>query len=82
MGFPLLACCARYTGDVIACEARKVAALVAGGCCGGIFGRNCATCGAADAVIPVDVYIPDWPPNPDALLHGILTAIGRVLAKR
>jgi NADH:ubiquinone oxidoreductase subunit B-like Fe-S oxidoreductase len=28
-------------------------------------------------VIPVDVYIPGCPPNPQALLHGILVATER-----
>ncbi|MBI4626033.1 MAG: hypothetical protein HY736_22780 [Verrucomicrobia bacterium] len=45
---------------------------------GGIFDQNYATCGAVDAVIPVDVFIPGCPPNPHALLHGILLAIGRL----
>jgi Ni,Fe-hydrogenase III small subunit/formate hydrogenlyase subunit 6/NADH:ubiquinone oxidoreductase subunit I len=58
-------------------EPRLVVAVGACGCSGGIFGRNYATCGAVDAVIPVDVYIPGCPPNPHALLHGILLAIGR-----
>lgn len=57
---------------------RLVVAVGACGCSGGIFGRNYATCGAVDAVIPVDVYIPGCPPNPHALLHGILVAIGRL----
>ena len=57
---------------------RLVVAVGACGCSGGIFGRNYATCGGVDTVLPVDVYIPGCPPNPHALLHGILTAIGRL----
>lgn len=59
-------------------EPRLVAAVGACGCSGGIFGRNYATCGPVDTVIPVDVYIPGCPPNPHALLHGILLALGRL----
>jgi len=58
-------------------EPRLVVAVGACGCSGGIFGRNYATCGGVDSVLPVDVYIPGCPPNPHALLHGILVAIGR-----
>jgi Ni,Fe-hydrogenase III small subunit/ferredoxin len=57
---------------------RLVVAVGACGCSGGIFGVNYATRGAVDAVIPVDVYIPGCPPNPHALLQGILMAIGRL----
>jgi Ni,Fe-hydrogenase III small subunit/ferredoxin len=57
---------------------RLVVAVGACGCSGGIFGRNYAICGGVDSVIPVDVYIPGCPPNPHALLHGILLAIGRM----
>ena len=60
---------------------RLVVAVGACGCSGGIFGRNYATCGAVDQVIPVDVYIPGCPPNPHALLHGILLAVGRMPEK-
>ena len=56
-------------------DPRLVVAVGACGCSGGIFGVNYATCGAVDAVIPVDVYIPGCPPNPHALLHGILLAM-------
>jgi len=59
-------------------EPRLVVAVGACGCSGGIFGQNYATCGGVDKIIPVDVYIPGCPPNPYALLHGILLAIGRV----
>jgi Ni,Fe-hydrogenase III small subunit/ferredoxin len=57
---------------------RLVVAVGACACSGGIFGQNYATVGGVDKVIPVDVYIPGCPPNPHALLHGILTAIGRL----
>jgi Ni,Fe-hydrogenase III small subunit len=57
---------------------RSVVAVGACGCGGGIFGQNYASLGGVDKVIPVDVYIPGCPPNPYALLNGILTAIGRL----
>ena len=60
---------------------RLVVAVGACGCSGGIFGQNYASLGGVDKVIPVDVYIPGCPPNPHALLHGILMAIGRLPEK-
>jgi Ni,Fe-hydrogenase III small subunit len=57
---------------------RLVVAVGACGCSGGIFGQNYASLGGVDKVIPVDVYIPGCPPNPHALLHGILLALGRL----
>jgi Ni,Fe-hydrogenase III small subunit/formate hydrogenlyase subunit 6/NADH:ubiquinone oxidoreductase subunit I len=59
-------------------EPRLVVAVGACGCSGGIFGQNYASLGGVDKVIPVDVYIPGCPPNPQALLHGILTTISRL----
>jgi Ni,Fe-hydrogenase III small subunit/formate hydrogenlyase subunit 6/NADH:ubiquinone oxidoreductase subunit I len=59
-------------------DPRLVVAVGACGCSGGIFGRNYASLGAIDQVLPVDVYIPGCPPNPHALLHGILLAVGRL----
>jgi Ni,Fe-hydrogenase III small subunit/formate hydrogenlyase subunit 6/NADH:ubiquinone oxidoreductase subunit I len=59
-------------------EPKIVAAVGACGISGGIFGANYASLGAVDAVIPVDVYIPGCPPRPEALLHGILLALGQV----
>jgi Ni,Fe-hydrogenase III small subunit len=56
---------------------RLVAAVGACGCSGGIFGINYASRGAVDAVLPVDVYIPGCPPNPHALIYGILLALGK-----
>ena len=63
-------------------EPRLVVAVGACGCSGGMFGVNYATRGAVDALVPVDVYIPGCPPNPHALLHGLLLALDRLPAKR
>jgi len=60
---------------------RLVVAVGACGCSGGIFGHSYASIGGVDKVVPVDVYIPGCPPNPHALLHGILLAIGRMAEK-
>jgi Ni,Fe-hydrogenase III small subunit/formate hydrogenlyase subunit 6/NADH:ubiquinone oxidoreductase subunit I len=57
---------------------RLVVAAGACACAGGIFGENYASLGGVDKVLPVDVYIPGCPPNPYALLQGILLAIGRL----
>ncbi len=55
--------------------------VVAVGACaigGGLFGKNYASCGGVETVVPVDVFIPGCPPRPEALLHGILLATGRL----
>jgi Ni,Fe-hydrogenase III small subunit/formate hydrogenlyase subunit 6/NADH:ubiquinone oxidoreductase subunit I len=59
--------------------------VVAAGACGisgGLFGVNYATRGGVDKVVPVDVYVPGCPPRPEALLHGILLAVGRLARER
>ena len=60
---------------------KLVVAVGACGIGGGIFGKSYASCGGVDEVISVDVYIPGCPPRPEALLHGILLAIGRLPEK-
>jgi Ni,Fe-hydrogenase III small subunit/formate hydrogenlyase subunit 6/NADH:ubiquinone oxidoreductase subunit I len=62
-------------------EPKLVVAVGACGISGGIFGRNYATVGGVDQVVPVDVYIPGCPPRPQALLYGILLAVGRIARK-
>ena len=59
-------------------EPRIVVAVGACGISGGIFGKNYASLGGVDNVVPADVYIPGCPPRPQALLHGILLAVGRL----
>jgi Ni,Fe-hydrogenase III small subunit/formate hydrogenlyase subunit 6/NADH:ubiquinone oxidoreductase subunit I len=62
-------------------EPKVVVAVGACGISGGIFGENYASLGGVDKVLPVDVYIPGCPPRPQALLHGILLAVGRLGAR-
>ena len=59
-------------------EPKVVVAVGACGISGGIFGENYASLGGVDKVLPVDVHIPGCPPRPQALLHGILLAVGRL----
>jgi Ni,Fe-hydrogenase III small subunit/formate hydrogenlyase subunit 6/NADH:ubiquinone oxidoreductase subunit I len=59
-------------------EPKIVVAVGACGISGGIFGKSYASLGGVDNVVPVDVYIPGCPPRPQALLHGILLAVGRL----
>ena len=63
-------------------DPKLVVAVGACGIGGGIFGTNYATRGGVDQVIPVDVYIPGCPPRPEALLFGILMAVGRLRHRR
>jgi Ni,Fe-hydrogenase III small subunit/formate hydrogenlyase subunit 6/NADH:ubiquinone oxidoreductase subunit I len=58
-------------------EPRVVAAVGACGCSGGLFGEGTyAAVGGVDRVVPVDVYIPGCPPRPQAILNGLLVAMG------
>jgi len=58
-------------------EPRVVVAVGACGCSGGVFGEETyAAIGGVDRVLPVDVYIPGCPPRPQAILNGLLVAMG------
>lgn len=59
-------------------EPRLVVAVGACGCSGGLFTSNYACVGGVDRVLQVDVYIPGCPPRPQALLYGLLLAVGRI----
>jgi len=59
--------------------------VIAVGTCassGGIVGRSYASAGGVGEVLPVDVFIPGCPPRPEAILYGILLAVGRVRERR
>jgi Ni,Fe-hydrogenase III small subunit len=45
------------------------------GCTGGIFGEGYASRGRVSNVLPVDVAVPGCPPDPAAIMQGILTAV-------
>ena len=58
-------------------DPRVVVAVGACGCSGGMFGEDTyASVGGVDRVVPVDVYIPGCPPRPQAILNGLLVAMG------
>lgn len=55
-----------------------VVAVGACACSGGVHQGSYAVAGGVDQVLPVDAYIPGCPPRPEAILHGLLLAIGRL----
>jgi Ni,Fe-hydrogenase III small subunit len=56
-------------------EPKLVVAIGDCGCDGGIFGETYASRGRIANVIPVDVAVPGCPPEPAAIIQGILTAV-------
>ena len=63
-------------------DPRIVIAVGACAASGGIVGRSYASAGGVGEVLPVDVFIPGCPPRPEAIIFGILLAVGRVEARR
>ncbi len=63
-------------------EPRLVIAVGACASSGGIVGEGYASAGGVDRLMPVDVYIPGCPPRPEAIIFGLLLAIGRLEARR
>jgi Ni,Fe-hydrogenase III small subunit len=59
-------------------EPRLVVAVGACAISGGVFvGSYAGRDGIAD-VLPVDVFVPGCPPRPEALIQGLLVAVGRL----
>jgi NADH-quinone oxidoreductase subunit B len=46
---------------------------------GGMF-NNYALVQGVDQVVPVDMYVPGCPPNPQSLMHGILSLQEKIMA--
>ena len=58
-------------------EPKLVIAVGACACDAGFLVGSYAVAGGVDRRLPVDVYIPGCPPRPEAILHGLLLAMGR-----
>ncbi len=59
-------------------EPRVVIAVGACAASGGIVGRSYASAGGVGELLPVDVLVPGCAPRPDAIIFGILLAVGRL----
>jgi Ni,Fe-hydrogenase III small subunit/NAD-dependent dihydropyrimidine dehydrogenase PreA subunit len=61
-------------------EPRLVVAVGACAVSGGVFSQTYAAEGEAGLSLPVDVFIPGCPPRPEAIIHGLLMAMGKINA--
>jgi len=57
--------------------------VAVGGCASSeiLFRDSYNTCGPADKIIPVDVYVPGCPPRPQAIISGIMKLVEKVNKK-
>lgn len=63
-------------------EPKAVVALGICACSGGIFRECYNVSGGVDAVIPVDVYVPGCAVRPEAIIDGVVQALGILEARR
>lgn len=59
-------------------EPRLVVAVGACAISGGVFAGSYAHRSGIAGVLPVDVFVPGCPPRPEALIQGLLVAVGRM----
>jgi Ni,Fe-hydrogenase III small subunit/NAD-dependent dihydropyrimidine dehydrogenase PreA subunit len=67
----------RKTWDAMP-EPRIVIAVGTSAISGGAFAGNPEVRGGAESVLPVDLFIPGWPPHPLTILDGLLRLLGRL----
>lgn len=59
-------------------EPKAVVAVGACACSGGVFRECYNVIGGVDKVLPVDVYVPGCCPRPEAIIDGIVMAVGKM----
>jgi Ni,Fe-hydrogenase III small subunit len=59
-------------------EPRVVVAIGTCAISGGVHKGGYASANGADAILPVNVYIPGCPPHPWSIVHGVLVAMGKM----
>jgi len=59
-------------------EPRIVIAVGSDAISGGPFAGNPEVWNGVDSILPVDLYIPGWPPHPITILDGLLRLLGRL----
>jgi Ni,Fe-hydrogenase III small subunit/formate hydrogenlyase subunit 6/NADH:ubiquinone oxidoreductase subunit I len=59
-------------------EPKIVVAVGAEAISGGVFAGHPEVLGGAASVVPVDLFIPGWPPHPLTILDGLLRLLGRL----
>lgn len=57
---------------------KAVVAVGACGLSGGVFRKAYNVVGGVDKVIPVDVYVPGCPARPEAIIDGVVLALGKL----
>lgn len=61
-------------------EPKVVIAMGACGLSGGVFRECYNVVGGVDKIVPVTVYVPGCPPKPEAIIDGVVVALGKVKA--
>jgi ech hydrogenase subunit C len=59
-------------------EPKAVVAIGACALSGGVFHQCYNILGGVDSVLPVDVYVPGCAPKPEAIIEGVVMALGKM----